>query len=138
MAKKVLIVEDARTIQRFLEVNLLRAGYEVAKARDGIEGLKCIREETPDLIVLDIVLPNMDGYEMLDWMQVEPEYSRIPIVIFTAETERIDMQRLRHSGPVRYAIKPIAAGQLLDVVKRAEESAESGAMEAPAMAVTGQ
>ncbi len=138
MAKKVLIVENARPIQRFLEVNLMRAGYEVAKARDGVEGLKCIREETPDLIVLDIVLPKMDGYEMLNWLQVEPEYSRIPVIIFTAETERIDIHRVRHSGPIRYAIKPISAGQLLDLVKRTEQYAELEAMEAPAMAVTGQ
>ena len=138
MAKKVLIVEDAQAIRRFVAVNLVRAGYEVTEAEDGIEGLQCIREDTPDLIILDITMPNMDGYEMLGWMQVEPEHSRIPVVIFTAETERIDMRKLRHSGPIRYAIKPISAGQLLDVVKRAEECAVSWAVETPAMAASGQ
>ena len=54
MAKRVLIVEDAQPIRRFLEVNLVRVGYDVTQAGDGIEGLKCIREETPDLIILDI------------------------------------------------------------------------------------
>lgn len=138
MAKKILVVEDTQPIRRFLEVNLVGAGYEVTEAEDGIEGLQCIREDIPDLIILDITMPNMDGHEMLSWMQVEPEYSRIPVVIFTAETERIDMRKLRHSGPVRYAIKPISAGQLLDVVKRAEECAEAWAVEAPAMAASGQ
>lgn len=138
MAKKVLVVEDAQSIRRFVEVNLVRAGYEVIQADDGIEGLERIREETPDLIVLDVVLPNMDGYEVLNWMQAEPEHRRIPVVIFTAQTEHIDMRKLRHAGPIRYAIKPISARQLVDVVKRTEECATAQAVAAPAIAASGQ
>jgi len=73
MAKKILIVEDEELILDLLQKKLIKEGYQVSVARDGEEGLKVMREVNPDLILLDIIMPKMGGFEVMEEMNKEPD-----------------------------------------------------------------
>ncbi len=88
MAKKILVVDDERHIVRLVEVNLTRAGYDVVTAYDGVEALEAVKNETPDMIVLDVMMPRMDGFEVLRRLQADPETQNIPVIMLTARKRR--------------------------------------------------
>ncbi|HIE08638.1 MAG TPA: response regulator, partial [Armatimonadetes bacterium] len=79
MGKKILVVDDEKHIVRLVQVNLERAGYEVITAYDGDEALKKVKEERPDLIVLDVMMPKMDGFEVMKHLKADPTTRDIPV-----------------------------------------------------------
>jgi DNA-binding response OmpR family regulator len=87
MAKKILIVEDSPTVLMMMQAALSEAGYEVVLAHDGVEGLNKARTQNPDLIVLDCVLPKLDGYNVCRMVKMDGHYKHIPVFMFTARTE---------------------------------------------------
>jgi len=133
MSKKVLVVENEQPIRRFLEISLTRAGYEVVKATDGIEGLKQVWQEDPDLIVMEIILPRMDGYEMLNCLETERPERDIPVIILSTLADALDMCNGGYSGLIRYAVKPIAVKKLIDLVKHTEAFSDAARLPAPQM-----
>ncbi len=84
MAKYVLAVDDEPNIRRLVEVNLQRAGYRVATAEDGEHALERLREERPDLMVVDVMMPRMDGFELLRRLKQDPDTAEIPVIMLTA------------------------------------------------------
>ncbi len=116
--KKVLAVDDERHIVRLIQVNLERAGYQVATAFDGTEALKKVEGEKPDLIVLDVMMPRMDGFEVLKRLQANPETREIPIVMLTAKAQDADVFRGWSSGVSAYLTKPFNPLELITFVKR--------------------
>jgi len=114
MAKKILIVEDDATIQDVLRHNLLREGYEVVTARDGEAGLDQARAEKPDLIILDIMLPRLDGIEVCRILRKEMS---VPILMLTAKSEEIDKVVGLEIGADDYVTKPFSLRELLARVK---------------------
>ena len=86
MAKKILVVDDERHIVRLVEVNLSRAGYDVATAYDGVEALEKVQGEAPDMIVLDVMMPRMDGFEVLKRLQADAKTQDIPVIMLTAKS----------------------------------------------------
>ena len=128
MAKKILIVEDERNIVDILAFNLCREGYEVLSASDGESGQKLIREFNPDLVLLDIMLPGLDGFAVC--RQLREGGSGVPVIMLTARDDESDMVFGLELGADDYITKPFSMRELLARVRtnirRAEENPDSG------------
>jgi two-component system alkaline phosphatase synthesis response regulator PhoP len=122
MPKKILAVDDERHIVRLVEVNLQRAGYEVVTAYDGREALEKVKAESPDLVVLDVMMPYMDGFEVLKNLKADPATAEIPVIMLTAKAQDADVFRGWQSGVDCYLTKPFNPMELLTFVKRIFES----------------
>lgn len=122
MPKKILAVDDERHIVRLVEVNLQRAGYEVVTAYDGREALEKVKAETPDLVVLDVMMPYMDGFEVLKNLKADPATADIPVIMLTAKAQDADVFRGWQSGVDCYLTKPFNPMELLTFVKRIFDS----------------
>ncbi len=118
MAKKILACDDERHIVRLIQVNLERAGYTVLTAFDGTEALRKVDAEHPDLIVLDVMMPKMDGFEVLKRLQANPETRDIPVIMLTAKAQDADVFRGWSSGTSAYLTKPFNPLELLTFIKR--------------------
>ena len=117
MAKKILIVDDEEDIAFSVERRLKAAGYEVICAEDGVEGLRRAQTENPDLILLDLMLPKMDGYKVCRLLKFDERYKRIPIIMVTARSQQEDIALGRETGAEAYMTKPFDSGALLDKIK---------------------
>jgi len=140
MGDKVLIVEDEPTLLETLEYNLAHQGYEVYTATDGLKALEVARQEQPDAIVLDIMLPGLDGLEVCRILRQEMS---VPILMLTARTEEVDKIVGLEVGADDYLTKPFSMRELLARVKallrrvrliREEVAAEDGAVSAEKLA----
>jgi two-component system alkaline phosphatase synthesis response regulator PhoP len=129
MAKKILAVDDEKHIVRLIQVNLERAGYEVVTASDGKEALDKVASEQPDLVVLDVMMPVMDGFETLRNLKANPATREIPVIMLTAKAQDADVFRGWQSGVDCYLTKPFNPMELLSFVKRIFNSLESGEAE---------
>lgn len=118
MAKKVLAVDDERHILRLIQVNLERAGYQVLTAADGREALKKIADERPDLVVLDVMMPVMNGMETLKEIRANPESRNIPVIMLTAKAQDQDVFQGYSHGVDIYLTKPFNPIELLTFVNR--------------------
>jgi len=116
--KKIMAVDDERHIVRLIQVNLERAGYQVVTAFDGPDALKKVESERPDVIVLDVMMPKMDGFEVLKRLQANPETRGIPVIMLTAKAQDADVFRGWASGVSAYLTKPFNPLELLTFVKR--------------------
>lgn len=114
MADKVLIVEDEPTLVETLEYNLARHGYEVCTAVDGLAALEVARQELPDLILLDIMLPKLDGFEVCRILRRD---MNVPIIMLTAKTDEVDKVVGLEVGADDYLTKPFSMRELLARVK---------------------
>ncbi len=114
MAEKVLIIEDEVSLQETLEYNLKREGYQVAVNGNGSEGLSVAREWRPDLVLLDVMLPGMDGFEVCKALRKEMD---IPILMLTARADEIDRVVGFEIGVDDYIIKPFSMRELMARVK---------------------
>lgn len=126
MAKKILAVDDEKHIVRLVEVNLARAGYEVVTANDGKEALEKVHSENPDLVVLDVMMPYMDGFEVLQNLRRNPATRDIPVIMLTAKAQDADVFKGWQSGVDCYLTKPFNPMELLSFVKRIFDSMEGG------------
>lgn len=127
MPKKILAVDDERHIVRLVEVNLQRAGYEVVTAYDGREALEKVKAENPDLVVLDVMMPYMDGFEVLKHLKADPTTAEIPVIMLTAKAQDADVFRGWQSGVDCYLTKPFNPMELLTFVKRIFDSTSQSA-----------
>jgi len=114
MTDKILIVEDEPTLLETLEYNLSRQGYQICTAADGLVALDVARRERPDLIVLDVMLPGMDGIEVCRTLRQE---MNVPIIILTARTEEVDKVVGLEVGADDYLTKPFSMRELIARVK---------------------
>ena len=123
MAKKrILVVDDEKHIVRLVQLNLERAGYEVITAYDGLEALEKVQSEHPDMIVLDVMMPRLDGFETLRRLRANPETAEIPVIMLTAKSQEQDIFTGWQSGADCYLTKPFNPMELLTFVKRIFES----------------
>jgi len=125
MPLKVLVCDDERHIVRLIQVNLERQGYNVVTAFDGKEGLEKIRSERPNLVVLDVMMPYMDGFEVLKTIRREPETENLPVIMLTAKAQDKDVFEGYHYGADMYLTKPFNPMELISFVKRIFNSLES-------------
>ncbi len=118
MPKKIMAVDDERHIVRLIQVNLERSGFQVVTAFDGPEALRKVEADRPDLIVLDVMMPKMDGFEVLKRLQANPETREIPVIMLTAKAQDADVFRGWASGVSAYLTKPFNPLELITFVKR--------------------
>jgi|SRR5579883_1622107 len=118
MARKILTCDDEKNIVRLIQVNLERQGYEVVTAYNGRECLEKVASEKPDLIVLDLMMPEMTGFEVLEELKKDPETQNIPVIMLTARTQDQDVLRGWQSGVECYLTKPFNPIELLTFIKR--------------------
>lgn len=126
MPKKILAVDDERHIVRLVQVNLERAGYEVVTAFDGKDALEKVASEQPDLVVLDVMMPYMDGFEVLQNLRKNPSTRDLPVIMLTAKAQDADVFRGWQSGVDCYLTKPFNPMELISFVKRIFKSLEGG------------
>lgn len=116
--KRVLICDDDPVIRRLLQVNLELDGYDVISARHGGEAVDLGFRERPDLIILDIMMPRMDGYEACERLKKDPATGDIPIVFLSAKAQQADIDKGKAYGVADYLTKPFDPAELLEVVGR--------------------
>ncbi len=117
-AKKILIVDDEPHILRSLGFVLKRAGYQVMEARSGIEALQIAQEQQPDIVFLDIMMPELDGYEVCRRLREDPNLADTRVVMLTAKGEEADRRRGYEAGAHDYMTKPFSPSR---AVARVEE-----------------
>jgi two-component system, cell cycle response regulator DivK len=117
-ARKILIVEDNVLNMRLFNDLLEAHGYTVLQAVDGLEALRIIREHRPDLILMDIQLPEVSGLEITKWLKADEELRRIPVVAVTAFAMTGDAEKIRQAGCDGYLTKPISIAGFLQVVEQ--------------------
>jgi len=118
MPRKILAVDDEKHIVRLVQVNLERQGYEVVTANDGKEALEKVESEHPDLVVLDVMMPYMDGFEVLQTLRRNPNTANIPVIMLTAKAQDADVFRGWQSGVDCYLTKPFNPMELISFVSR--------------------
>lgn len=106
MKKTILVVEDENDIRSFVKTYLESDGFRVLEAANGKEGLQALKGETPDLIVSDIMMPEMDGYEFFRELRSRPEWKKIPVIILTVKDEFNDIKYAYLMGVEEYVTKP--------------------------------
>ena len=117
-AKRILVVDDAADVRKMLSVVLTRNGYDVAVAGSGQEGLVSAFDEDPDLILLDIMMKDMDGWEVLKLLKMDEITREIPVVILSARVEPKDKIRGLQEGAVDYVTKPFVVRDVLQRMGR--------------------
>lgn len=118
MTKKVLIVEDNELNMKLFHDLLDAHGFDTLQTRDGMEALEMARTHRPDLILMDIQLPEVSGLEVTKWLKEDDDLSEIPIVAVTAFAMKGDEEKIREGGCEAYIAKPISVTEFLDTVKR--------------------
>jgi len=118
MGKTVLIVEDNELNMKLFHDLLSAHGYETLQTRDGMEALAMARQYRPDLILMDIQLPEVSGLEVTRWLKEDENLRHIPVVAVTAFAMKGDEEKMRDGGCEAYLAKPISVTKFLDTVRR--------------------
>jgi CheY-like chemotaxis protein len=116
MPHKILIAEDERDIRELVRYSLTFAGFEVVEASNGIEAVDRTVAEKPDLILMDVRMPKMTGYEACKLMKAEPTIKHIPVVFLSAKGQEAEVQTGLAAGAQEYLLKPFAPDQLMKKV----------------------
>ena len=117
-AKKILVVEDSRTQRKVICRMLSQNGYQTAEANNGYEALTQIYETKPDLILLDIIMPGIDGYKVMSLIKEKPGMEDVPIIMLTSRSNLIDKMRGKVSGTDEYLTKPFKYEELISVIDK--------------------
>jgi CheY-like chemotaxis protein len=116
--KKILIVDDEKDVLMVLEKRLTAAGYEVVKANNGKDAIIIAKRERPDLILLDIAMPEMSGGEAAKILKSDPDTKDITIIFLTALLEKIDKEGERLIGGMQFIAKPYKPEELLEIIRK--------------------
>jgi len=114
---KILVIEDDVTFLDLVRVHLAGAGHEVIMAEDAVVGLRSVIADQPDLVVLDIFVPYLDGFEMLAALQGDPATREIPIIVLTGQGDDDTFARARQLGAAAFLTKPVEGTRLIRVVE---------------------
>ena len=117
-AQKILVVDDDPAIIKLLQSILLTQGFEVIAARDGLDAMVQVKDHKPDLIILDIMMPEINGYDVCRNLKFDSPYKDIPIILLTSRDQEID-PRIGQMIGIDYMQKPVDRAVLLDKVKQA-------------------
>jgi two-component system, OmpR family, response regulator VicR len=119
LAKNILCVEDEPEMIDLIRLILARKGFNVQGAAGGVEGIRLIRELHPDLVLLDLMMPDMDGWEVYQQMKADPALRDIPVIVVTAKAQNIDKVLGLHIAKVDdYVAKPFSPQELIDSVDK--------------------
>lgn len=115
---KILIVDDEPNILMSLEFLMRKEGYEVYVARDGAEALDIIDKELPEIVILDIMMPNVDGYEVCQEIKHSPDKKHIQVIFLSAKSKKEDIEKGLEMGANLYLTKPFSTRNLVKEVKK--------------------
>lgn len=115
--KRILVVDDETQLVEMLKMRLEASGYQVLSAYDGQEALDMARKEKPDLIILDLMLPKIDGYKVCRMLKFDEKYKNIPIILFSARAQEADIKLGKEVGADAYITKPFDPPSLLGKIK---------------------
>ncbi len=115
---KILITDDDPDIIELLQVNLEFEGYDVITAADGLEAVERAARDTPDLVILDIMMPRMDGWTARAEMLKDPRTAEIPVIFLSARAQQADLRKGYESGVAAYVTKPFEPVELLDLIEQ--------------------
>jgi len=118
MPKKVLIVEDNELNMKLFHDLLDAHGYDTLQTRDGMEALSLARQHQPDLILMDIQLPEVSGLEVTKWIKEDDNLSKIPVIAVTAFAMKGDEEKIREGGCEAYIAKPISVNTFIETVRQ--------------------
>jgi two-component system, OmpR family, alkaline phosphatase synthesis response regulator PhoP len=113
---RVLVVDDEPDVLLLCRLNLEQRGHEVVEAPNGDAALELVRSAAPDLVVLDLMLPGIDGYQVLQALRAGDETSRVPVLVLTAKSLQADRERSRQLGAAAFLTKPFLPDELCDMV----------------------
>ena len=120
MEKKILIIEDDKFLRELIAQKLLKEGYDIAEAIDGEKGIEAVKKEKPDLVLLDLILPGIDGFEVLARMKADPILAEIPVIILSNLGQKDDIERGLKMGAVDYLIKAhFTPGEIIEKINAA-------------------
>lgn len=115
---KILIADDDPIIIKLLQVNLEMEGYAVITAEDGLDAVEKARIEKPDLIILDLMMPRMDGWTAQETLHKDPSLNATPVIFLSARAQQADLKRGYEAGVAEYVTKPFDPVDLLDIIER--------------------
>jgi two-component system, OmpR family, alkaline phosphatase synthesis response regulator PhoP len=118
VTKKVLVVDDHPQIRRLIQINLEKSTLRIIEAADGEEGMERVRAERPDLIILDVMMPRRNGFEMLRDLKTDPELQAIPVIMLTIRSHTPDIAHGLREGAEFYLPKPFHPDELSELVRR--------------------
>ncbi|MBL4599228.1 MAG: response regulator [Rhizobiaceae bacterium] len=118
MSKRILAVDDSRTMREMLRHSLTSAGFEVTLAEDGADGLEKLHECDPDVVITDINMPVMDGFEFIENVRELPELNRVPILVLSTESHPEKKRRAQQAGATGWIVKPFDPEKLVAAVNR--------------------
>ena len=116
--KKVLVVDDDPLVVKILRGPLLKAGYDVDVASQGLEALEKVKEHRPDLIILDILMPLLDGFKVARFLKFDKRFKDIPIIVLTSRATEGERKMGKQVGADEFLYKPFRIPQVMDVVQR--------------------
>jgi DNA-binding response OmpR family regulator len=116
--KNVIIVEDEKSLMMILEKLFESNGFDVIKANDGLEAINLLNSKTPDIMILDLMLPKLSGFKLLDIIREDTGLSDIPVIVLSARADRENRELALSLGAKRFIEKPFSPFQLLDEVKK--------------------
>jgi len=115
--KKILVIEDDKFLRELISQKILKEGYDVAEAVDGEKGVESAKAEKPDLILLDLILPGIDGFEVLARIKSDPEIAGIPVIILSNLGQKDDIEKGMKMGAADYLIKAhFTPGEIIEKV----------------------
>jgi len=118
---RVVIIEDEPHIVLSLEFLLRRAGYETASAADGEEGLALVRQLHPDVVLLDIMMPKRNGYQVCQAIKSDPDLAAIPVIMLSAKGQEVEILKGLELGASAYVAKPFGNAEVLETIRAALE-----------------
>ncbi len=121
MPYSILVVDDERVIRRILHIMLVQAGWAVDEAADGLEAIQKIQDNQPDMVILDIMMPHIDGLSVLRLLRKNPKTADLPIIILSAKTDDKSVQKGLEMGATRYLTKPVGQEILINTVREVLE-----------------
>ena len=117
MSKRILVVEDQPDNRQIIRDMLAPTDYEITEVEDGQQALEAIAKQQPDLILMDIQLPEVSGLEVTKWLKDDAELKLIPVVAVTAFAMKGDEERIREGGCEAYLSKPISVGKFIETIR---------------------
>ena len=121
--KRILVVDDEIYIVHILEFTLTMEGYEVLTAADGEEALRRLEQDRPDLVVLDVMMPKVDGYEVLRRIRADEDFRQMPVILLSAKGRPMDRETGLEIGADDYIVKPFSPRRLLEKIQNLLERA---------------
>ncbi len=123
--KRVLIVEDSKSVNRMLQYLFMARGFRVESAFNGLEALTLLEKIMPDVVILDLMMPEMDGFSLCEKLKLDARFKDIPIIVLSAMKEDENAERLLAMGVADYFEKPFISAELVERVSKMVESSAS-------------